>query len=141
MSPLPGWPVIPDGWAESHRPTVEGTMTEYVELCRPRGPAPFPRPPEWVEHDVLWSGYCRLQELKRESSAVPAYQPTEMRQYLLVLPFRNKDGVPLPQLKVGEGGDQAHVVGRTFQLKQGMTGSLLFEHDFIIWENQTQENP
>lgn len=141
MSPLPGWPVIPDGWAEHHRPTVEGTLTAEVELRRPRGPAPFPKPPGWVAYDVLWAGMCRLQELKRENSPLPGLQPTELRQYLLVLPFKNAAGVPLPALATGESADTAHVAGRDLLLKQSMGGSLLWEQDYIVWENQTQRKP
>lgn len=141
MSPLGNWPVIPDGWAEHHRPTAAATMTGTVELRRPRAPAPFPKPPGWVAYDVLWVGMCRLQELKRENSPLPALQPTELRQYLLVLPFHNAAGVALPELRTGESGDTAHTAGRDFLLKQSMGGTLLWEQDFIVWENQTQRTP
>ena len=116
-------------------------MTGLVELRRPRGPAPFPKPLGWVAYDVLWTGHCRLQELKRENAPLPGLQPTELRQYLLVLPFHNADGEPLPELRTGEDCDTAHVRGRDFLLKQSMAGTLLWEQDFIVWENQTQQNP
>lgn len=68
-------------------------------------------------------------------------QPRETRQYLIVLPFQNDLGIALPQLITGEGGDVVRVVGRTFNLKQSMAGSELWENDFIAIENQTQQNP
>lgn len=82
---------------------------------------------------------CRLQELKREESPIVGLQPRETRQYLLVLPFKNAAGVPLPDLRTGEQGDVARVTGRSFNLKQSMAGSELWEKDFIAVENQTQE--
>lgn len=79
--------------------------------------------------------------MKRENTSNPGLQPTETRQYLIVLPFQNDLGITLPQLITGEGGDVVRVVGRTFNLKQSMAGSELWENDFIAVENQTQQNP
>lgn len=141
MSPFSNWPIIPKQWAEYHRPAATATMTAPVEIRRSAGPPPYPKPEGWVPYTVIWTGLCRLQELKRENSPVPGLQPTEFRQYLLALPFANSGGTPLPQLRVGEGGDTAAVSGRNFLLKQSMDGSLLWENDFLAWENQTQQNP
>lgn len=135
MSPLPGYKVIPDDWAAHHRATAQGGMTAECTVRRPGGPPPFPLPEGWTgEGEVLWSGFCRLQELKRENSVVAAEQPVETRQYLLGLPYDT------PAFRVGERGDVAYVNGRHYTLKQSMSGSLLWERDYIAIENQTQQN-
>lgn len=142
MSPLPGWSVIPAGWAEHHRPVAVQTMTAMCTIRRiQEGPAPYPLPDGWTNEVIVWTGMCRLQELKRETSPVTAEQPTEVRQYLIALPFENREGVQLPQLYTGERGDIVATTGRVFNLKQSMAGSLLWENDFIAWENQTQQQP
>lgn len=140
MSPLPGWNVIPPNWSEHHRPVVEGTLTAECTILRDvDGPPPYPRPPGWVAQETLWTGQCRLQELKRENSTTPGLQPTETRQYLIVLPFQSAQGVALPVLRTGERGDVVRVANRDFNLKQSMAGSELWENDFIAVENQTQQ--
>lgn len=101
------------------------------------GPAPFPLPESWTGRTQLWAGKARIQELKREQGADLAGQPTESRQYLIQLPY---DGT-LPDLWVGERGDLVTSNGIEYTLKQRMTGSELWAHDFIAWENQTQQNP
>lgn len=142
MSPLPGAMVIPTDWAEHHRPVAVQTMTAMCAIRRiQEGPAPYPLPDGWTNEVTVWTGMCRLQELKREASPVTAEQPTELRQYLIALPFENREGVPLPQLFTGERGDIVATTGRTFNLKQSMAGSLLWENDFIALENQTQQQP
>lgn len=142
MSPLPGWSVIPAGWAEHHRPVAVQTMTAMCTIRRiQEGPAPYQLPDGWTNEVIVWTGMCRLQELKRETSPVTAEQPTEVRQYLIALPFENREGVQLPQLYTGERGDIVATTGRVFNLKQSMAGSLLWENDFIAWENQTQQQP
>lgn len=137
MSPLPGWKVIPDGWTEHHVPIVAGTTTAECVILRSPGPPPFPLPVGWVSEEEVWRGNCRLQELNREASTVPGYQPTEEREYLVVLSLdRNR-----PPIYTGESGDTLRVGGRDFRLKQSMAGSLLWENDYIAVENQTQQNP
>lgn len=142
MSPLPSSTIFPTNWAAHHRPVAAQTMTAMCTIKRiQEGPAPYPLPEGWTGTTDVWTGICRLQELKRENSVLPGEQPTELRQYLLALPFENREGVPLPQLYTGERGDIVETVGRVFNLKQPMTGSELWQHDFIVWENQTQQNP
>ena len=142
MSPLPGTAVFPANWAAHHRPVAVQTMTAMCTIRRiQEGPAPYPLPDGWTSEVIVWTGMCRLQELKRENTVIPGEQPTELRQYLLALPFENREGVPLPQLYTGERGDIVATTGRTFNLKQSMAGSLLWENDFIAWENQTQQQP
>ncbi|OIH86019.1 hypothetical protein BLJ79_04280 [Arthrobacter sp. UCD-GKA] len=134
--------VIPTNWAEHHRPVAVQTMTAMCTIRRiQEGPAPYPLPDGWTNEVIVWAGMCRLQELKRETSPVTAEQPTELRQYLIALPFENREGVPLPQLHTGERGDIVATTGRQFNLKQSMAGSLLWENDFIALENQTQQQP
>lgn len=142
MVGLPGMQVIPDGWAAAHRPVAAGAMTADCVIKRPAGgPPPYPLPPSWDGTVTIWTGKCRVQELKRENSPIPGMQPSELRQYLVAMPFENDAGAPLPQLATGEGGDTVHTLGRAFGLKQSMTGSELWQNDFIAWENQTQQNP
>ena len=138
--PFPGTKIIPDGWSEHHRPVVAGGMTAECVVDRVvNGPAPFPLPEEWTGRERVWAGRARIQELKRESTALPTEQPTESRQYLIQLPYLEAN--PLPHLHVGERGDLVTSNGTEYVLKQRMTGSELWAHDFIAWENQTQQNP
>lgn len=139
VSPLPNTRAIPAGWAEHHRPVAAATMTAPCTIRRlTDGPAPYPLPDGWDGTEPVWSGTCRVQELKRENSPTPAGQPSELRQYLIGLPYL--DDNPLPDLRTGERGDTVHAVGRVFNLKQSMAGSELWQHDFIAWENQTQQD-
>lgn len=133
---------LPDGWAAAHRPVAAQTMISGCRIYRiAEGPPPYPLPDDWDGRVLLWTGSCRVQELKREASILPGDQPSELRQYLLALPFENREGIPLPQLMTGERGDVVEAVGRVFNLKQPMAGSTLWQNDFIAWENQTQQNP
>lgn len=138
--PFPGSSIIPPGWSEHHRPVVAGGMTADCVIERVTdGPAPFPLPDGWTGRAPVWSGMARIQELKRESTAFPTDQPTESRQYLIQLPMLAVN--PLPPLHVGERGDIVTSNGVEYTLKQHMTGSELWAHDYIAWENQTQQNP
>lgn len=142
MVGLPGMKVIPDGWAAAHRPVAAGAMTSECTIRRATlGPPPYPLPEGWDGAEIIWTGRCRVQELKRENSPFSGQQPSELRQYLNAFPFHNDAGVALPPLRTGESGDTVHVLGRVFNLKQSMTGSELWQNDFIAWENQTQQNP
>lgn len=138
--PFPGTKIIPDGWAERHRPVAAGGMTGTCKVERVTdGPEPFPPVEGWNGREHLWAGRCRIQELKRESAALPTEQPSESRQYLVQLPYTTEN--PIPGLHVGERGDIVTHAGVEYILKQRMTGTLLWAHDFIAWENQTQQNP
>ena len=138
--PFPGTRIIPDGWAEAHRPVAAGGMTGACIVERVTdGPEPFPPVEGWEPRQRLWAGKCRIQELKREQASVPTGQPTESRQYLIQLPYLPVN--PLPELAVGERGDIVTHNGTEYVLKQRMTGTELWAHDFIAWENQTQQNP
>lgn len=140
MTPLPGWSVIPAGFEAHHRPVVKQTFTALCHIQRPNPePAPFPEPDDWPAMVTVWSGMCRLQQLQREGSPSPLGQPSQTRDYLLALPFENGQGVALPPVRTGERGDIALVAGRTFNFLQPMTGSILWENDFKVVENQTQQ--
>lgn len=102
------------------------------------GPPPYPLPDGWTPEAQVWpapgeTGRCRVQELKRENTADAADQPTELRQYLIGLPYG------APPFRTGERGDILRTVGREFNLKQSMAGSELWQADYIAWENQTQQ--
>lgn len=138
--PFPGTKIIPDDWAEHHRPVAAGGMTGVCKIERVTGgPEPFPPVEGWNGREHLWAGQCRIQELKRESAALPTEQPSESRQYLVQLPYTTEN--PLLGLHVGERGDIVTHAWVEYILKQRMTGTLLWAHDFIAWENQTQQNP
>jgi Family of unknown function (DUF6093) len=137
VSPIPGYKVIPDGWAEHHRSTAAATMTADAVLYRPTaGPPPYPLPDGWTGETPVWAGKVRVQELKHENTPVPAEQPTQIRRYLITAPVE-----VLALVRTGEGGDTVQAVGRRFNVSQAMAGSLLWEADLICVENQTQQNP
>lgn len=136
MSPFPNRSVIPDGWAAHHAPTAEASMTARARFLRiAEGPPPYPLPDGWTGEEPFWDPLVRLQELKRESSPVPADQPSSVREYLIAAPLGG------PEVRVGERGDVVEVNGRRFNVQSSMAGSLLWEQDFICTENQTQQNP
>lgn len=138
MAPLSNYPVIPEGWAEHHRPVAAGTMTADAVVRRPGGAAPYPPDPDWdPAGEKLWEGKVRVQELKRQSTSLPADQPTYGREYLITFPML--PGAPLPAFQVGDGGDLVRVAGFEFVLQHPMAGSLLWEHDYVAWLNHTQQ--
>lgn len=138
MAPFSSSSVIPPGWEEHHRPVAAATMTAAATVRRPPGPEPYPPDPLWdPAGQLLWSGFCRLQELKQVTSTMPAEQPTVGRNYLITFPLGTDN--PLPELKVGERGDVVTIDGVDFLLQHPMEGSLLWERDFIAWANHTQE--
>ncbi|WP_285240066.1 DUF6093 family protein [Pseudarthrobacter sp. MEB009] len=134
--------VIPQGWAERHRPAVTGTMTVPCQLVRiSEGPPPYPKPPGWTGERVIHDTMCRLQELKREGGANPGEQPTTLREYLVTVPHVSAEGVPLPELRSGERGDVVRVLGRRYAVTNMMFGSLEFSRELVCVDNQTQQNP
>ena len=142
MSPLPGTRVIPERWAERHRPTATRTMTTPCQVARiSDGPAPYPKPPGWTGERVIHDTLCRAQELKREGGGTPGEQPTTERQYLVAVPHVSAEGVPLPELRAGERGDVVLVLGRRLRITSVLFGSHEFERDLICTDNLTQQNP
>lgn len=137
VSPLPNTRVIPDGWAEHHRPTANGTMTEPCTFVRVSdGPPPYPKPPGWTAEAPFHETVCRVQELKREGGSVPADQPTTERQYLVTIPV-----IGAPAFRAGERGDIIRTIGREFRIASIMFGTILWELDLICVDNLTQQNP
>ena len=138
MAPFSSTRVIPEGWDTHHRPVAAGTMTAEAVVYRPGGPEPFPPDPAWdPSGELLWTGKCRLQELKQETTAVPTDQPTYGRSYLVTFPYSAEN--PVPKFNVGERGDTVTINGTVLILQHPMAGSLLWEHDYIAWANHTQE--
>ena len=147
MSPLPGWNVIPPGWAEHHQPTAEATMTADAVFQRiSEGPASWPPPDastppavaaagHWGDPEIIWSTKVRVQGLNREGSGVAAEQPVYTREYLVTAPI---DG---PPIRSGERGDIIVVLGRTLRITNEQFSSLPWERDFTCADNLTQQNP
>lgn len=136
MSPLPGWQVIPAGFAEHHQPTAESTMTSPGTIHRvTAGPPPYPKPAGWTGEQLVATTKFRVQELKREGGGTPGEQPTRERTYMLTTP------IGLPKLQTGERGDIIRTEGREFRVQQVLFGSLLWEVDLICTDNLTQQNP
>lgn len=137
MSPIPGYQVIPQGWAQHHQPTANATMTAEGTIHRlTGGPPPYPKPVGWTGGDQIHAALFRVQELKREGGGTPGEQPTVERQYLITTKITD-----CPALQAGERGDMIHVLGRKFQIRSIMGGSLLWEVDLVCLENLTQQNP
>ena len=137
MSPIPGWKVIPDDWAEHHRPTAVSTMTEPAVFRRiTDGPAPYPLPDDWTGSQIIWEAKVRVQAQNNAAgSADVAEQPTVTRTYLVTAPLGG------PDLRAGERGDVVEVLGRQLRITDTPTGSQLWELDLICVENLTQNNP
>lgn len=137
MSPLSGYKLFPDNWAEHHRPTAEASMTTPAVFVRiSDGPAPYPVPPDWDPADVIWTTNVRVQARnKTAGDPVPAEQPTSLHEYLVTAPVGG------PELRVGEQGDVVRVLGRELRITDSRTGSQLWELDLVCTENLTQQNP
>lgn len=133
MSPFPGWRVIPEGWAEHHRPPAEATMTTPAKFVRVNGPAPYPRPDNWHDSELLWETTVRVQALNNAPrQADAAEQTVTIRRYLVTAPV---DG---PAVRIGKNADQIHVLGRRLRIVDMRPGSLLWEADYDCEENLSQ---
>lgn len=139
MAPLANTTVIPPGWQTHHRPVADKTMTLPCRILRPAS-----GPPGWGEDEapesVIWppegkNGFCRLQQLERDNNVLPADQPTWIRRMLGVVPVE-----VLPLARGGDGGDILEAGGRRYPILQVLPGSLIWECDLILQDNQTQ-NP
>lgn len=136
MSPFPGWKVIPDRWAEHHRPVARSTMVTPAKFVRTRGPAPYPKPDNWDGEEVLWETEVRVQALNNApKQAEAAEQSLTVRRYLVTTPL---DG---PPLRLGTLADQVLVLGRRLRIVDIRPGSLLWEQDLDCEENLTQAGP
>jgi hypothetical protein len=141
MSPIPGYKVVPDGWAEHHRPTAKSTMASPAVFKRvSEGPAPYPVPEGWDGSTVIWGGgdpplLVRVQQLNREGLTSTAEQPTAVHQYLVTAPVEG------PAIRSGEQGDVIHVEGRQLRVINESFGTYLWERDFTCVDNLTQQNP
>lgn len=132
MSPFPSWSVIPTGWAEHHRPSAESTMVTPATFIRVSGPAPYPRPDNWQDLEVLWQTKVRVQALNNApKTADAAEQTSTIRRYLVTAPV---DG---PGVRLGKTADQIHVLGRRLRIVDLRPGSLLWEADYDCEENLT----
>lgn len=137
MSPFPSWSVIPDGWAAHHRPTTNSTMQTAAQIIRVTGPEPYPRPPGWQAHEVLWETKVRVQALDnatRESDA--GEQLSTIRRYLVTAPVEGA-----PAIRLGATADQVLVLGRRLRVVDIAPGTYLWEVDLICEENLTQSGP
>lgn len=138
MSPLPGWKPIPDGWAATHAPVAESTMTSPATFHRiTEGPPPYPLPDGWDGAQLIWEGInVRVQQKSQGAGdKVAAEQPTVQRQVLITCPLGG------PALRAGERGDIVRAIGREFRIVSILPGSLLWELDLLCMDNQTQQNP
>lgn len=136
MTPFPGWKVIPDGWAEHHRPVAQATMPTPATFVRTGGPAPYPKPDGWTGSQELWKTNVRVQALNNApKQADAAEQTVTVRRYLVTTPL---DG---PPLRLGQQADQVLVLGRRLRIVDITPGSLLWEQDLHCEENLTQAGP
>lgn len=145
--PIPGYKVIPDGWAAHHRPVANSTMTYLCDIYLPGGAAPYPEPAGWDGLKLLKADVpCRVQELNRPTATTTVEQPTRVRDYLVTLPL---DG--LPDIPVGERGAilknfrpkspadaDPQLAKRTLRAIDIQHGSLMWERDLICTDNLTQ---
>lgn len=131
MSPFPGWKVIPDGWAEHHRPVAEDTMQTPATVFRvTAGPAPYPKPANWSPLTAIWMTSVRVQSLTNQAAEAHAgEQEVTVRRYLVTAPVGG------PALKVG---DQVHTLGRRLRIVDMLPGTYLWELDLTCEENLTQ---
>lgn len=133
MSPFPSWKVIPDGWAEHHRPTAESTMETTARFVRVGGPAPYPKPDNWTDSETLWETMVRVQALNNApKQADTAEQEVTIRRYLVTAPVNGLD------IRVGKNADQIHVLGRRLRIVDIRPGSYLWEADYECEENLSQ---
>jgi hypothetical protein len=142
VSPLPGHRVFPSGWAQHHRPTVNGTMTATIAWFHRGTPEPYELPEGWTGPEPFHTSPCRVQELNASGRAVPTDQPVFERDYLVSIPIEGA-----PEIRAGEqDGDYGKVtdcedpllVGRILNVTDVQHGSLMFERDIICTDTLTQ---
>lgn len=133
MSPFPATEVIPDGWAEHHRPTIHGSMTATCTITTGGSggwtPGGGPTPGTAT---TLYSGPCRVQALNSGANAVDAAgQLTVERPYLVAVDAAAADIPAGARVHVTTCPDDAHLVGKTLTVADPKYGSLRFERDLL----------
>lgn len=142
--PFPEASVIPDNWAQRHRPVVRGTMRGRCDVGVPStGPEPYPLPEGWTGLTPLVSGWrCRVVEQTSAASAWATGQQTQSREYLVTLDITGLPDIPIGAIvvvTVAEG--DPHLPGRRLRVADVQYGTEVFERDLICVDNLTQNNP
>lgn len=111
-------------------------MTTPAVFVRVTGPAPYPIPSDWKGLTELWRTEVRVQSLSvapQQADAVE--QSVTVRRYLVAAPLGG------PPMRVGQQGDQVHVLGRRLRIVDMAPGSLLWEADYTCEEVLSQAGP
>lgn len=133
--------VIPDGWEQHHKPTVDGTRTATVEVWS--GPAEGESDWEWdpvVGDDVPNHGSlvlpdpvtARIQRLLTEDEYATGGQNLKSRRYLVTLDRNLPTLTPRARLRVVQCDPELD--GKYLHVLDIQGGSLRFERDLICIE-------
>lgn len=134
MAPFPSARVIPNGWAEHHRPVVENAMTAacIITAGGTGGWSPTTGPGAGTAPATLYTGPCRVQALN--SGAGPddaAGQSTIERPYLVAIRADVGEISVGARVKVITCPDDARLVGKTLTVREVRYGSQRWERDLV----------
>lgn len=133
--PRPGSRVIPAGWVEHHRPTVEATFTAKIRLRDPAqdtvgdfDDATGTRPV--VKATPYYDGPCRVQQQKQPQVGQTGEQRVTTHDYLIPVPISVDAAIGHIGV-VYECAADPTLVGRSLKVTDVMRGSLAWERDLI----------
>lgn len=145
LMPLPGYQVIPDGWAEAHRPTAESGMPSRVDLARPApagGWDPINGPTGTVTAPYAPAVPARVQRLASQPrGAEAAGQDVVTGTYLVAVPMA------VPPVQVGDrvtvvdNPADPHLVARVLTVDDVTYGSTPWQRDLVCTLDQTAHPP
>jgi len=144
--PRPGTPVIPPGWSQHHRPTVNKTMTARIILQRPPSGAdaafnPTTGKSEYPVPVVLWpitddqTGLVRIQRIARRGSETEVGNRfAEIQMYQISLPAEVVEVEINDQVRVVASGDDTNLNGLLLRIVEVRGGSLIWSRDILAEE-------
>lgn len=130
----PDTPVIPAGWATSHRPVVEKSFLGVITLRAPGTTQtwnPTTQRNDLAPHAAYYDGHARIQALTAQARRITTGDDPELvADYLIVVPA-SVDGVAQGHLvTVVDSGDLG-LDGRVLVVHQVEYGTERFERDLF----------
>jgi hypothetical protein len=138
--PIPGSRVIPAGWAQHHRPTVESTFTAKIRLRDPAQDTEGPLDEDTGTRPVVkaapyYDGPCRVQQRNQPQVGATGEQRISTQDYLVPVP------ITVTTVAVGHVGliyecpDDPSLIGRPLKVTDVLRGSLAWERDLICTDS------
>lgn len=132
--------VIPDGWAERHRPTAYGFLTGVCTAYTLGGIPDWPAPqvPEVVQ---IWdTAPCSVQFLTQSSRPVMVADGIEViATHRVSVPIAAKWLHHGATIQVIDNPDDPHLNGREFQVLVAETGTTNWTREYLCQDINGQE--